>query len=148
MIVQLLLPRAIPHLHPASAFRLLALLGLFLLPMQMRAGTDYVHPHALLHLLLDAHDSEVDHHHGSERQPAGQAGHGDHSNHAPRPEPAVPDLPSFDSFQMAAGGLAVALVVVALLVITRVAERVWPRRETWTGHRVLPELPPPRQAGA
>ena len=42
--------------------RALALLGLLLLPIQMRAGAASPHPHALLHLLLDARDGAFDHH--------------------------------------------------------------------------------------
>ncbi|NKE12816.1 hypothetical protein FVP47_09520, partial [Mycobacterium tuberculosis] len=91
---------------------MLALLGLFLLPIQMRAGTEYVHPHALLHLLLDASDHEIDHHHNA-ATPA--RGHGDHSDHAPRGEAASPDLPTIESIQMAAGGLAMTLVTFTLL---------------------------------
>ncbi len=45
---------------------------------------------------------------------------------------------------MAAGGLAVSLVTLALFLITSMQERVWPRREVWSGRRVRPDLPPPR----
>lgn len=139
-------PRTTPLLHPASALRLLALLGLFLLPIQMRAGTEYVHPHALLHLLLDASDSTLDHHHPAIATPNHTHGDpGDHSREAPQ---AAPDLPTFASIQMAAGGLAVTLVAFALFLITSMQERVWPRREVWHGRRVLPELPPPRPLGS
>ncbi len=137
----LLLPRPIPFPHVASLLRVLALLGLFLLPIQMRAGTEYVHPHALLHLLLDGSDHEIDHHHAAVSP---DNGHGDHSNHAPRSEAAAPDLPTFESIQMAAGGLAVTLVTLTLLLITSAHQRVWPRREAWSGRRVRPDLPPPR----
>lgn len=139
------LPRAIPHLHLASTLRVLALLGLFLLPIQMRAGTGYVHPHALLHLLLDASDGVIDHHllgaTGADRA------HPVEDEHAPRAGKASPDLPTFESIQMAAGGLAVTLVALVLLLLTSRQERVWPRREEWSGRRVLPELPPPRLCG-
>ena len=138
-------PRATPLLHPASVLRLLALLGLFLLPIQMRAGTQYVHPHALLHLLLDASDNAIDHHHPAIATPNHTHGDpGDHSRGTPK---AAPDLPTFESIQMAAGGLVVSLVALALFLITSTPERVWPRREVWHGRRVLPELPPPRLFG-
>lgn len=135
------LPRAIPHLHLGSTLRVLALLGLFLLPIQMRAGAGYVHPHALLHLLLDASDGVIDHH-----LLAGKA-HTDQDGHARPAAKASPDLPTFESIQMAAGGLVVSLVAVILLLIISRRERVWPRREAWSGRRVLPELPPPRLCG-
>jgi hypothetical protein len=139
------LPCAISLPRGASLLRALALLGLFLLPIQLRAGTEYVHPHALLHLLVDATDQEIDHHHTA-ASPA--HGHGDHSDHAPRDAAVSPDLPTFESIQMAAGGLAVTLVTLVLLLITSMQERVWPRREAWSGRRVRPDLPPPRLCGA
>lgn len=147
MILQFRPSRTNQPRHFTSTLRLLALLGLFLLPIQMRAGAEQVHPHALLHLLLDAQDHVLDHH----RQVAPQApavGHGDHSDHAQRDESALPDLPTFESIQMAAGGLAVTLVALTLLIFALAYERIWPRRERWSGRRVLPELPPPRRAGS
>ncbi|MCA9877766.1 MAG: hypothetical protein KC442_08290 [Thermomicrobiales bacterium] len=147
MILQYRPSRTLQPRHVASALRLLALLGLFLLPMQMRAGAEYVHPHALLHLLLDAEDHVLDHH--QRDAPASPAtGHGDHSDHARRAEPESPEIPTFDSIQMAAGGLAVTLATLSLLIIVLAYERIWPRRERWTGRWVLPELPPPRLSGS
>lgn len=139
------LPCAISPLRAASALRLLALLGLFLLPIQMRAGTAYVHPHALLHLLLDASDSNLDHHHLAPTPP--ELAHGDHGAHPREKTTASPDLPTFDSIQMAAGGLAVTLVTLAFFLLTTMQERVWPCRAAWRGCRVLPERPPPRHCG-
>ena len=138
------LPRAIPHLRAASALRLLALLGLFLLPIQMRAGTEFVHPHALLHLLLDASDNVLDHHPATAPP---KLAHGDHGAHSPQNATVSPDLPTFDSIQMAAGGLVVSLVTLVLFLFAAWQERVWPRREVWRSRRVLPELPPPRPCG-
>ena len=135
------LPRGIPRPRCASVLRALALFGLLLLPIQMRAGTQYVHPHALLHLLLDEADNGIDHHQVATTP---VHGHGDHSDHAPRTKTASPDLPTFESIQIAAGGLAVTLVTLAVLFLTPARERVWPRREVWSGMRVPPELPPPR----
>jgi hypothetical protein len=139
------LPHAIPHIHPASALRLLALLGLFLLPIQMQAGTGYVHPHALLHLLLDASDGVIDHH--LLATVGAENAHGEQDEHGQRAVKASPDLPTFESIQMAAGGLAVTLVAMALLLVVSRPERVWPGREVWHGLRVLPEIPPPRLCG-
>lgn len=138
------LPRISSPLRLATVLRVLALLGLFLLPIQMRAGTDHVHPHALLHLLLDATDHEFDHH--AAATPA--LGHGDHSDHAPRGEAAAPDHPTFESIQMAAGGLAATLVTLVWFAIAYTRERAWPRREAWSGRRVRPDLPPPRLRAA
>ena len=141
----LYLPGRIPGNRAASLLRVLALLGLFLLPIQMRAGTEYVHPHALLHLLLDASDQEIDHHHA-----AGAETHasGEHGDHAPPGAAASPDLPTFASIQMAAGGLAVTLVTLTLLLLASSRERVWPRDDEWRGRRVRPDFPPPRLRGA
>lgn len=143
MIRNLHLPRAIPRIRLASTLRALALLGLFLLPIQMRAGMTYIHPHALLHLLLDAGDGAIDHHALPASMLADNAT-GGHDDHVLRTGKASPDLPTFDSIQMAAGGLAVTLVPPVLLIFAAMWERIWPRREMWSGVRTLPELPPPR----
>ena len=57
--------------HGASAWiprlvQALALIGLFMLPVQMRAGSDRPHPHALFQLLLDARDGRIEHHEGQD----------------------------------------------------------------------------------
>jgi hypothetical protein len=140
------LPRAIPQIRPTDVLRLLALLGLFLLPIQMRAGTEIVHPHALLHLLLDASENGIDHHHPDSAAP--DHAHGNQGDYAQGSEQASPDFPTFESIQMAAGGLAVTLVTLVLFFITSMQERVRPRREVWSGRRVLPEIPPPRLRGS
>lgn len=141
------LPRVRPHLHLASLLRLLALVGLLLLPIQMRAGAEYVHPHALLHLLLDAGDHAV-HHHQQPRASITDHVHSDQNDLVRRDEKTSPDLATFESIQMAAGGLAVTLVVVALLLILSRRERIWPRREVWIGLGILPDLPPPRPSAS
>jgi hypothetical protein len=41
----------------------MALLGLFLLPSNFRAGGEFTHGHSFLHLWVDAADGQVDHHH-------------------------------------------------------------------------------------
>jgi hypothetical protein len=143
MIQNLHLPRAIPRYRLAGTLRALALLGLLLLPIQMRAGTTYIHPHALLHLLLDAGDGAIDHHALPATTVTDHA-LAEHDDHVRRNEKASPDVPTFESIQMAAGGLAVTLVSLILLVFVARGERIWPRREVWSGMRLLPELPPPR----
>ena len=135
-------PRAVPWPPCAGTLRLLALFGLLLLPIQMRAGTDYVHPHALLHLLLDASDHVIDHHLDS-AAPGHQ--HGAQGSHARGTQAASPDLPTFESIQMAAGGLTVSLATLVVLLVIPGQERVWPRSERWRGRRVRPEPPPPRR---
>ena len=137
------LPRAISVRHVASLLRVLALFGLFLLPIQTRAGTEYLHPHALLHLLIDVADNEIDHHAGAPDHATG-----DHSDHPPRSEASKPDLPTLDSIQVAAGGLAVTPVTLVLLILESARERVWPHRETWRDRRVRPDFPPPRLSAA
>lgn len=137
------LPRAIPRFRIVSTLRALALLGLFLLPLQMRAGTTYVHPHSFLHLLLDGRDGVIDHH-PQQATTVADHGPGDHGDHVRRDEQASPDRPTFESIQMATGGLAVTLVALVLFSFVAMWERIWPRREVWSGLRVLPELPPPR----
>jgi hypothetical protein len=46
----------------ARFVRALALIGLLLLPIEIRAGTERPHPHALFQVLLDASDGKIDHH--------------------------------------------------------------------------------------
>ncbi|MFT4041105.1 MAG: hypothetical protein QM692_23185 [Thermomicrobiales bacterium] len=129
----------------AGALRLLALVGLCLLPMQMRAGATYVHPHALLQLLMDG---GLDHHkaEGESAHAAAPVSHGDHGPHARHAEPAPPDLPTFESTLIAAGGLAMLLVSLPLLAFAGRGERIWPYLQIWRGHRFLPDYPPPRAA--
>ena len=136
--------RFAPAPDAVSVLRVLALLGLFLLPIQLRAGTTYVHPHALLHLLLDASDNEIDHHHIASPAPHG---HGEQGDHAPVDGAASPDLPTFASLLMAGGGLAVTLVTLPFFLMTSTRERVWPSREDWRDRRLRPDFPPPRLCG-
>lgn len=137
----------VPSPQFTSVLRVLALFGLFLLPIQMRAGTTYVHPHALLHLLLDAGDNVIDHHHLDAATAVHGSG-GDHGDHPPRAQHASSDLPTLESIQMATGGLVVSLVTVALLLIRAAREHIWPLRVAWSGRQVRPERPPPRIVGA
>lgn len=139
------MPRAIRCIPSANVLRLLALLGLFLLPMQMRAGAEYVHPHAVWQLLLAG---GLDHHH-QPAEPAAEA-HGDHGPHASEAtrssnrDSASPDIPASGSTLIAAGGLAVSLTPFLLLLLTSRGEPIWPRWSVWFGLRVAPDLPPPR----
>jgi hypothetical protein len=111
--------------------RALALLGLLLLPIQMRAGAQDPHPHALLHLLVDARDGAFDHHTLSEAPGAAGAHH--------------PDIPTVGQSISAAGGLAaLAAVVAALIIPPPVADPIWPRSVHWRDRLRTVEPPPPR----
>ena len=89
--------------------RAVALLGLLLLPIQMRAGAASPHPHALLHLLLDARDGAFDHHTVGNAAVAVE--------HVDATGFPLPDLPAYATFITAAGGLAVLAVMVTMLTI-------------------------------
>ena len=90
--------------------RAVALLGLLLLPIQMRAGAASPHPHALLHLLLDARDGAFDHHTVGGTTAAATDHNVEHVDATGFP---LPDIPAYATFITAAGGLAVLAVVVA-----------------------------------
>jgi len=122
--------------------RALALLGLLLLPIQMRAGAASPHPHALLHLLLDARDGAFDHHTFGET--AGAATNHDVEHLAATGSPS-PDTPSYTTSITAAGGLAVLAMAVTMLTLPAPrAERAWPRHAWWREWRPVLEPPPPR----
>lgn len=144
MILHSRLPRARRRSQTHDLLRLLALLGLFLLPMQMRAGAEYVHPHALWQLLMAG---GLDHHHQPEPAAAAHGDHGPHasaSSHSRNAPSASPDMPAAESTLMAAGGLAMSLTPFLVLVLAWRGERIWPRSAAWSGLRVAPDLPPPR----
>jgi hypothetical protein len=136
-------PRASHHeaTRMIPLLRALALLGLLLLPIQMRAGAQHPHPHALLHLLVDASDGAFDHHtlglasspthHDSEAVGTAVAHH--------------PDIPTVGQSISAAGGLvALAAVVAALIIPPPVADPIWPRSVHWRDRLRTVEPPPPR----
>jgi hypothetical protein len=121
--------------------RALALLGLLLLPIQMRAGAQHPHPHALLHLLVDARDGVFDHH---TLGVAGSATHHD-SEAADTAGAHNPDIPTVGQSISAAGGLvALAAVVAALVIPPPLAEAIWPRPVHWRNRLRAIEPPPPR----
>jgi hypothetical protein len=122
--------------------RAAALLGLLLLPIQMRAGAASLHPHALLHLLLDARDGAFDHHTVGGTTAAAT----DHNPvHVDATGSPPPDIPTYATSVTAIGGLAVLAVMVMMLTIPAPrAGRTWPRRAWWRERLPVLEPPPPR----
>ncbi len=118
--------------------RALALLSLFLLPIQMRAGTQHPHPHALLQLVLDASDGALDHHTLGEAAASAAHDHSAASDHQP-------DIPTLSPSVSALGGLAIlAALITSLMIPPRLAERTWPQLARWRGRFPALEPPPPR----
>jgi hypothetical protein len=107
----------------------------------MRAGTQQPHPHALLHLLLDAGDGSFDHHTLGE---AAAPPH-DHSAAVTEAGGQKPDIPTLGTSVSALGGLAILAALVATLVIPPpLAERIWLYPACWRGRFPALEPPPPR----
>jgi hypothetical protein len=124
--------------------RALALLGLLLLPIQMRAGAQRPHPHALLHLLVDASDGTLDHHLLGEA--AASPSH-DHSGAVTAAGAHQPDIPTVGMSVSTAGGLTiVAALVTALMIPPGLAERTWLYPAPWRSRFPALEPPPPRIA--
>jgi hypothetical protein len=122
----------------------LALIGLFLLPVQVRAGTEHPHPHSLFQLLLDASDGVIDHHAGTEEDAHFQdqldAGTTSSAHH--------PDAPDFGDLIQASGGLALlATLLIVLLLPAAGSAPIWPPSCRWQGRIPTMEPPPPRVAG-
>ena len=124
--------------------RALALLGLLLLPIQMRAGAQHPHPHALLHLLVDASDGILGHHLLGEA--AASPSHG-HSGAVTAAGAHQPDIPGLGTSVSAAGGLAIlAALVTSLMIPPRLAMRTRLYPAPWRGRFPSLEPPPPRIA--
>lgn len=112
--------------------------------MQMRAGAGQPHPHALLHLLLDASDGSFDHHTLGE-EPAGPTH--DHAAAITASGEHQPDIPTLGTSVSALGGLAIlAALVTSLVIPTPLAERIWLFPACWRGRFPALEPPPPRIA--
>jgi hypothetical protein len=132
-------PRASPTWTLALA-RALALVALLLLPVQMRAGGADAHPHALLHLMLDARDGTFDHHDADHQGP-----HQEHSATHEVESASAPDAPSFADTNLAGGGIAILAAVVALFAVPRPdTPHDWARPTRWRDWLTALELPPPR----
>ena len=123
-----------------SLVRTLVLLGLFLLPVQMRAGTEQPHPHALFQLLLDASDGAIDHHLGHDK---------DQLDAMSMSVAHHPDAPTFAASVQTASGLALLAMVVSVLLLPLVGRvRIWPPPGQWLGRIPILEPPPPRLASS
>jgi hypothetical protein len=135
--------------HGASAWmprlvQALALIGLLMLPVQMRAGAEQTHPHALLQLLLDARDGRIEHHEGQDEG----AGSHDQRHTVPARITHHPDLPTIGDSIQTGGSLALlATLVTALLLSPTSSARVWAPAGHWHGRIPPLEPPPPRLAG-
>jgi hypothetical protein len=109
--------------------RAAALCGLLLLPVQVRAGAAHPHPHALLHLLLDARDASLVHHGEPVDAAASQQ----------------PDIPAFESSVSTAGALAILAAFVTAVTVPRPpASRTWARLADWHDRPAVLKPPPPR----
>lgn len=113
-------------------------LALLFLPVQMRAGAEAAHSHSLLHLLLDARDGEIDHHHDE----------GDHA-HAHQTQPGDecrvnPDIPSLEETRQTGSVSMLSAIVVILAVPVERSRAIWPTGPSWHAHHSRPEHPPPR----
>ena len=127
-----------------SLLRALALVGLCLLPMHMRAGADHPHPHALLHLVLDARDGSFDHHRRGEiATPPDHA----HTAVVDGKDPSIPDLPTYGDSIYAGGGLAVLLVLLTVLLLSPTMDRIRLPVASWRSRLPVLDPPPPRHSG-
>jgi hypothetical protein len=111
-------------------WRALVLSALFLLPVQMRAGAEDAHPHAMLELLLDARDGVLDHHHDPHRE-------ADHHEGAP-------DLPALGKASLGASLAILAVLVPGMALPSARLNRSWPDSVAVNGHPPALEPPPPR----
>ena len=122
--------------------RVLLLLAVFLLPVQMRAGANDPHPHALLQVLLDARDGAIDHH-ADESHVA--ASHAEHDVGHPAPRAYDPDVPTFEEPAPAAsGGQMLAALVVLVFAPLPALRQVWPAPPARIGRTPPFDPPPPR----
>lgn len=125
-----------PRLLPLA--RVMGLVVLFLLPMQMRAGVDDPHPHALLQLILDARDGTIGHHTDDGHKETGDS-------HARAGGAHEPDVPVYGESNAAGGSMAVlAALTVFFLVPACASVRFWPPLTRWSGRIPALDPPPPR----
>ena len=125
--------------------RIVSLVLLLLLPMQMRAGGDEPHPHALLQLMLDARDGAIDHHADVAHEEPHEASESGQGWHEPVSGVREPDIPTFGGLSSASGSMALLLTIAAFCVIP-MPERTWfwPAPLPWAGRFPALEPPPPR----
>ena len=133
------------HVRLPQLVRALALIGLLLLPVEMRAGTERPHAHSLFQLLLDASDGKIDHHAPEE---ADEAGH--HEGHereaaASGSETREPDLPVYSDVIAVSASLAALALIAALLSVPRATTAAnWLSPCPWRDRIPALEPPPPR----
>jgi hypothetical protein len=124
-----------------------ALLGLFLLPIDYRAGAEHAHAHALPQLWADAADGVV-HHHGSGGidwlDPAVDA---DEAARSSIVGSAAADVGEQQESAPAAGGLHVLLVALVVLPAVSAVGRPSPNRARWLAG-LAPRIPSPPPRGA
>ena len=125
----------------AMLLHVLALAGLFMFPVEMRAGTERPHPHALLHLLVDASDGAIDHH-ALPNHPLPAI---ERENHETSPEKHPPDLPSTESSVTGGTGLvAIPALILQFLLMPGQVRRIWPHDRLRQGYLPPLETPPPQ----
>lgn len=125
----------------AMLLHVLALAGLFMFPVEMRAGTERPHPHALLHLLVDASDGAIDHH-ALPNHPLPAI---ERENHETSPETLPPDLPSTESSVTGGTGLvAIPALILQFLLMPGQVRRIWPHDRLRQGYLPPLETPPPQ----
>jgi hypothetical protein len=132
----------------------LALLSLFLLPSDYRAGGESVHGHSLIHLWADAADGRVEHHHHGGVIPPAHAGRADwldprvESDVATGPVPSSqdrPDVPEQHDSAPASSGIHFVLVAMTLLPAVAVVRHLpFGNDRPLIGCCLKIPLPPPR----
>jgi hypothetical protein len=102
----------------------LALLSLFLLPSDFRAGSEMAHGHSLFQLWLDAADGHVDHHHigafATSQSPRADWLDPRVDDSASSPSPGKdhrPDVPEQNDSAPSVGGIPFMLVFTELLLV-------------------------------
>jgi hypothetical protein len=132
----------------------MALLSMFLLPSDFRAGSQFAHGHSLFQLWADASDGHLDHHHedGGPLATAGDAASwfdarvdGDAGARSLHTAQRSPDLPGHDDSTPAASGLHLLLIAWAILPVVAISRRppIDGERRLFGRMPRIP-LPPPR----
>jgi len=122
----------------------LALLGLFLLPMDYRAGADTAHAHSLVQLWGDATDGVIHHHdHGALTTPH----HERTGSHGYPEEQTDPDIGDRQDSVPTTSGIAMLLVAMILVpVVVRTPAALSGLSHRPPGFYPPVPLPPPRRA--
>ncbi|HET7094991.1 MAG TPA: hypothetical protein VFI22_15975 [Thermomicrobiales bacterium] len=136
------------HIATARLTPLFAILALLMLPVDLRAGLELPHPHAIFQIILDAADGGLDHDHAALDQ-----GYGAHHHEHDR-ETAMPardghssDLRRVsDAGSCAESGLAATMppMPLALSATARSPHCASPRPALLRDAAPRPPFPPPR----